>query len=67
MALIGGIRVYERYLAREVYASTLLVLAAFLALFAFIDFVNGLGDIGKGSYQLHHAGGYVRLTLPGYV
>lgn len=67
MALIGGIRVYERYLAREVYASTLLVLAAFLALFAFFDLVNELGDIGKGSYQLHHAVGYVLLTLPGYV
>ena len=67
MALTGGIRVFERYLAREIYASTLLVLAAFLALFAFFDLVNELGDIGKGNYQLHHAVGYVLLTLPGYV
>lgn len=67
MALIGGIRVFERYLAREIYASTLLVLSAFLALFAFFDLVNELGDLGKGNYQLHHAVGYVLLTLPGYV
>ncbi len=66
MALTGGVRVFERYLAREIYASTLLVLAAFLALFAFFDFVNELGDLGKGNYQLHHALGYVLLTLPGY-
>jgi lipopolysaccharide export system permease protein len=67
VALIGGIRVFERYLAREIYASTLLVLSAFLALFAFFDLVNELGDLGKGNYQLHHAVGYVLLTLPGYV
>ena len=67
MALTSGIRVFERYLAREIYASTLLVLAAFLALFAFFDLVNELGDVGKGNYQLYHAVGYVLLTLPGYV
>jgi len=67
VALTSGIRVFERYLAREIYASTLLVLAAFLALFAFFDLVNELGDVGKGNYQLYHAVGYVLLTLPGYV
>lgn len=66
MALTGGLRVFERYLAREIYASTLLVLAGFLVLFAFFDLVNELGDIGKGNYQLHHAIGYVLLTVPGY-
>lgn len=67
MALTSGMRVFERYLAREIYASTLLVLSGFLALFAFFDLVNELGDLGKGNYQLHHAIGFVLLTLPGYV
>lgn len=66
MALKMGLRVFERYLAREIYAATALVLAAFLALFAFFDLVHELGDLGKGNYQLHHAVGYVLLTLPGY-
>ena len=36
MALTSGMRVFERYLAREIYASTLLVLSGFLALFALL-------------------------------
>lgn len=67
MALSGGLLVFERYLAREIYAATALVLLAFLALFAFFDLVHELADLGKGNYQLHHAIGYVLLTLPGYV
>ncbi len=67
MALNGSLLVFERYLAREIYAATALVLMAFLALFAFFDLVHELADLGKGNYQLHHAIGYVLLTLPGYV
>lgn len=67
MALSAGLRVFERYLAREIFASTTLVLAAFLALFAFFDFVHELTDLGKGGYQIHHAIGFVLLTLPGHV
>lgn len=67
MAVNAGLKVFERYLAREVFASTALVLAAFLALFAFFDFVHELADLGKGKYQIHHAIGYVLLTMPGYV
>jgi len=60
-----ALKVYERYLAYEIYGATLLVLAAFLALFGFFDLVHEMEDVGKGSYQLHHAMGYVALTLPG--
>lgn len=60
-----ALRVYERHLAREIYSATLLVLAAFLALFAFFDLIHELEDVGRGSYELHHAVGYVALTLPG--
>ncbi len=60
-----ALKIYERHLAREIYASTALVLMAFLMLFAFFDLIHELESIGKGDYQLHHALGYVVLTLPG--
>jgi lipopolysaccharide export system permease protein len=58
-------KVYERHLAQEIYGATLLVLAAFLALFAFFDLIHEMEDVGKNGYELHHALGYVALTLPG--
>ena len=67
MALSPRLQLFERYLAREVYAATALVLFAFVALFAFFDLVHELEDIGKGGYQLQHAIGYVVLTVPGRV
>lgn len=60
-------QVIRRYFAREIYAATLLVLAAFLALFAFFDLIHELGDIGKGDYKLQHAALFVLLTVPGHV
>lgn len=58
-------KLYERHLAREIYASTGLVLLAFLMLFAFFDLIHELESLGKGNYQLQHALVYVFLTLPG--
>ena len=60
-----ALKVFERHLGREIYGATFLVLAAFLALFSFFDLINELEDVGKANYQLHHALGYVTLTLPG--
>lgn len=60
-----ALKVYERHLAREIYSATLLVLAAFLALFAFFDLIHEMEDVGKGGYLFQHALGYVSLTLPG--
>jgi lipopolysaccharide export system permease protein len=45
-------KVYQRYLAREIYSAVTLVLVAFLMLFAFFDFINELQSLGKGNYQL---------------
>ena len=56
-----------RYLSREIFASTALVLVAFLGLFAFFDFINELEDVGKGGYTLYQALVYVALTLPARV
>lgn len=58
-------KVIRKYLARQIYASTALVLAAFLGLFAFFDLVHEMEDLGKGGYQLHQAALYVLLSLPG--
>lgn len=60
-------KVYRKYLAREVSGAVLLVLGAFLALFGFFDMIGELKDIGPNGYQLHHAVGYVLLRLPGRV
>lgn len=60
-------KVYERYVAREIVAATGLVLLAFLLLFAFFDLVHELESIGKGGYQIRHALGYVALTMPGRI
>lgn len=54
----------QKYLRREILASTLLVLGAFLCLFTFFDFLAELEDIGKGGYQLKHAIIFVSLSLP---
>ncbi|MDP3030597.1 MAG: LPS export ABC transporter permease LptG [Rhodocyclaceae bacterium] len=60
-----ALKVYERHLAREIYSATLLVLSAFLALFAFFDLIHEMAEVGKNNYLLQHAVGYVALTLPG--
>ena len=59
--------ILRKYIAREIYAATLLVLVAFLMLFAFFDLINELNDLGKGNYRLQHALLFVLLSLPGHV
>ena len=60
-------KIYRRYLAREVTAAIILVLAAFLSLFAFFDMIAEVKSVGDGTYQLHHALAFVALRLPGRV
>ena len=59
--------ILRRYLAREIYAATLLVLVAFLMLFAFFDLINELNYLGKGNYHLQYVLLFVLLSLPGHV
>lgn len=56
-------KILLRYLGREILAATLLVLAAFLGLFAFFDLINELDDVGRGGYTLASAMVYVGLGL----
>lgn len=58
-------KVYRRYLAHELSSAILLVLLAFLVLFAFFDMLGEIKSVGQGGYQLHHAFGFVLLRLPG--
>jgi lipopolysaccharide export system permease protein len=58
--------ILRKYLAREIYAATLLVLVAFLMLFAFFDLINELNYLGRGNYDLKHVLLFVLLSLPGH-
>ncbi len=55
----------RRYVAVQIFWSTGLVFAALLLLFGFFDFIQELGDIGRGGYRLSLAALYVLLSLPG--
>jgi lipopolysaccharide export system permease protein len=57
----------RRYLAREIYAATAFVFAAFLGLFAFFDLIYELGELGKGAYQIQHVLAFVALSVPSHV
>jgi lipopolysaccharide export system permease protein len=60
-------KVIRRYLSSEITASILLVFAALLMLFAFLDLIHELGELGKGNYRLLHIIAFVLLSLPGHV
>ena len=60
-------RVIRRYLSAEITASVMLVFAALLMLFAFLDLIHELGELGKGSYRLLHIMAYVLLSVPGHI
>ncbi len=60
-------RLYQRYLIRETFAAILLVLLAFLVLFAFFDLIYESRNIGRGAYQFAHALVFIVLSLPGRV
>lgn len=60
-------KVIRRYLSAEITASVLLVFAALLMLFAFLDLIHELGELGKGGYRLPHILAYVLLSVPGHV
>ena len=61
------LKLYQRYLMREVFKSVFLVLAAFIALFSFFDLINELRSVGQGGYAIGHALIYVTLSIPGII
>ncbi len=59
--------ILHRYMAREVFASTIFVFVALLALFAFFDLIHELSDLGKNNYRLPQILEFVALSLPSHV
>lgn len=60
-------RLLTRYLAREIYGSVLLVFAALIMLFAFLDLVHELNVLGRGNYSVGYVLLFVLLTVPGHI
>lgn len=56
--------ILDRHIARTLLVSTGLVLMVLLALFAILKFVDTLGYVGKGTFQIEDAFVYVALAAP---
>ena len=56
--------ILNRYLGRIILQYSLVSMAALLALFTFVNFLDQVGDLGKGDYGLLDAITYVVLTIP---
>ena len=54
----------QRYIAKTILASTMMVLFVLLGLYTFMDFINELDDLGKGNYQLMDVARYMALSMP---
>ncbi|MBY0436962.1 MAG: LPS export ABC transporter permease LptG [Burkholderiales bacterium] len=59
--------VISRYLRREVYTTTALVVVALLALFALFDLIGELDEMGEGAYRLRDMFLFVVLNVPGHL
>ncbi len=67
MAAVATMRLLSRYLAREIYFSVALVFSALLMLFALLDLISQLNEMGRGDYSLGYVLLFVALTLPGHI
>lgn len=56
-----------RHLGREIYFSIALVFFALIMLFAFMDLIHELGEMGQGQYHLGYVLLFVALTIPGHI
>ena len=56
--------ILDRYVARQVIVSALLVLCVLVALFSFIAFFDDKDSIGSGDYSFARALEYMLLTTP---
>ncbi|MCX4187767.1 LPS export ABC transporter permease LptG [Methylophaga sp. OBS4] len=57
-------KILQRYIAKNILFSTLLVLLVLLGLYTFMDFIAELDDLGKGNYQITEIFSYIALTMP---
>jgi lipopolysaccharide export system permease protein len=57
-------KIYERYLAKQIYLTFTFVLFAFVGLFFFFDLINELNTVGHGNYKFSYAVVRVLLLTP---
>lgn len=60
-------KIVERYFLTNITQAVFFVLAAFLALTAFMDLTSELPRVGKEGYGFHHALLYVLMLMPGHI
>ena len=58
------IKIIDRYIGRNTLQGFFLVLSLLVALFSFMEILIQIKDIGKGSFQMPDAFGFVVLTIP---
>ncbi len=59
--------ILTRHLAREIYGSVALVFTALIALFAFMDLIQEMNDVGQGQYSLGYVALFVVLAVPEHI
>ena len=60
-------RIINRYLAKEILGSTLLVTLGLMAMFSFFDLIGELDSLGNGNYHLGLVLLFVLLSAPGHI
>jgi len=57
-------RIIDLHIAKTLVVQVLLVLAVLLGLFVFVNFLDQLGELGRGDFGILDAVKYVALTIP---
>jgi lipopolysaccharide export system permease protein len=60
-------KLFARHLGKEIYVGTVFVLAAFLAVFLFLEFLDEFEKLGRGDYGPEEMAMYLLLGLPNQV
>jgi lipopolysaccharide export system permease protein len=67
VAEIRAMKRLTRYLAREIYYSIAVVFSALLMLYTFMNFIEELGDLGRGTYHLGYVFIFIGLLIPTHI
>ncbi|MCY3768781.1 MAG: LPS export ABC transporter permease LptG [Gammaproteobacteria bacterium] len=59
--------ILDRYLGRIILQYTLISMVTLLGLFTFATFIDQLGDLGRGDYDIYAVIRYVLLVIPGTI
>ena len=57
-------RILDAYIGRVIASTTFLTLIVFVSVSGIIKFVEQMGDVGRGDYELAHAALYVLYAVP---